>query len=199
MWTPRPILAVLAVVMLAGCYMPNRFEAGMQIRRDGKYAFTYEGELTSLQLLRKLGMGEFDGDADGFREYVAIFERDLRRDSGFQEVSYWRQAAFRARYLHEGDLDRDRSFNFVRLNSRFLGLKNMGDGRVELSGNRLPKAYQDALLEGGFDSRGTFRLWTDARVIDHNADTVEGQGLVLYTWRIESMRQELPRMVLQLG
>jgi len=199
MRTARLILAALALAMLAGCYMPDRFEAGLQIRRDGKYAFTYQGELTSLQLLRRLGMGEFDGDPEAFREYVALFERDLRRDSGFREVSYWRQATYRTRYAHEGDLDRDRSFNFVRLNARFLGIKNLGEGRIELSGSRLPKAYMDALLEGGFDTRGVFRLWTDARVLEHNADAVEGEGLILYTWRIRTMRQAPPRMVLQLG
>ncbi len=199
MRTLRPLLAVLALVVLAGCYMPDRFEAGMQIRRDGAYAFTYEGELTSLQLLRRLGRGEFDGDPEGFRDQVGLFERELRRDSGFREVTYWRQATYRARYVHEGNLERDRSFNFVRLNSRFLGLKNLGEGRVELSGNRLPKAYMDELINGGFDVRGTFRLWTDARVIEHNADSVEGEGLILYTWRIRTMRQKPPRLVLQLG
>ncbi len=199
MRTLRPFLAVLALVALAGCYMPDRFEAGMQIRRDGKYAFTYQGELTSLQLLRRLGRGEFEDDPDAFRHNVGLFERELRRDSGFHEVTYWRQATYRTRYEHQGNLERDRSFNFVRLNSRFLGLKNLGDGRVELSGNRLPKAYMDELINGGFDVRGVFRLWTDARVIEHNADTVEGEGLVLYTWRIRTMRQSPPRLILQLG
>lgn len=192
------LFLVLTLVLLAGCYMPDRFEAGMQLRKDGKYAFTYQGELTSLQLLRRLGQGEFDGEPDAFREALGSYERDLRRDSGFKEVSYWRQATFKTRYTHEGNLNRDRSFNFVRLNSRFLGVNNMGDGRIEIGGNRLPQAYMDALLNGGYDSRGVFRVWTDARVVDHNADKVEGQGLVLYTWRIRTMRQAPPRMVLQI-
>jgi len=57
----------------------------------------------------------------------------------------------------------------------------------------------DELIDGGFDSRGVFRLWTDARILEHNADAVEGEGLTLYTWRIKTMRQTPPRMVLQLG
>jgi len=193
-------LLCLAVLLLAaaGCYMPDRFQAGMQIRNDGRFAFSYEGQLTALYLLQRLGRGDFDDDPEEFRRYVAIYERDLRRDSGFEEVSHLRQATFRTRYAHNGNLRRDRTFNFVRFNSRFFGVKSFEDGRVEISGDRLNRAYMDELIRGGFDTRGVFRLWTDAKVLEHNADAVEGTGLVMYTWNIQTMRDKLPRVVMAL-
>mgnify|MGYP000579936802 FL=1 len=75
----------LACLMLTGCYLPNKFELTMQIAPDGRYATTYDGTLTQLQFLQRIGTGDLVGNQ--IDEYVGIYENDLRRNSGFKEVT----------------------------------------------------------------------------------------------------------------
>ena len=52
--------------------------------------------------------------------------------------------------------------------------------------------------QAGFDVDGVVQLWTDAQVLDHNAQEVQPGSPTLYRWVIRSIDDPLPRMVMNL-
>lgn len=187
-------LCILAVALLAtgSCYFPSDFQADLQIDRQGRYRFTYVGKLTDLSMAQRLAKGELSGEDLATR--IAIAERDLKRDSAFKKIQYEEKARFDVAYQREGDILVDRSFDFVRLNSRFLSLKyDRTTGKVTVEGGRPNEQHADALEQAGLKFNGVLRIWTDAQVQNHNSKKVQPQGrLVVYSWDIESVRQKVP-------
>lgn len=190
----RPLIPLCALLALAGCYLPDNFRVDMQVAADGRYAFVYEGDLTQLQFLQRIGTGELDGER--LAEYVGIYERDLKRDSGFKEIEYLGNARYRVRYEQSGDLTETRQFSFPRRNAKFIGLRVREDGLIELFGDKLPEAHREELLARGFNARGTVRVWAGGEVLTHNAESVTQGNPPLYQWTIRSLRDPTPNLIL---
>lgn len=188
-----PLLAA-AAALLAGCYLPDDFTVDMQMADDGRFAFVYDGALTQLPFLQRIASGELEGER--LAEYVGIYERDLRRDSGFKQVEYESQARYRVRFERAGDLRRSRQFSFPRRNAAFLGLRIREDGLIELFGDKLPKQHRDELIARGFQTRGSLRVWVSGEVLDHNADSVTPGAPPLYSWRFQSPADPTPNLIL---
>ena len=192
----RVSLLIAAVTLLTGCYLPDRFELRLNLQRDGEYAFTYKGDLLAFNFLRKIGAGEASAnDADE----IQVYENDLRRDSGFSEVSYLGQGRYRVDYRRQSNILKRPSFSFVRRNAPFMTVKRTADGVVTIAGDRPNKQYRDELVAKGFNTRGVVRIWTDARVVDHNANQVIEGSPTQYVWDIQSIRQPAPRLTAVLG
>jgi hypothetical protein len=211
-------------VMLSGCYLPNKFDLTMQIASDGRYAAAYEGTLTQLQFLQRIGTGDLVGDQ--IDEYVGIYENDLRRNSGFKEVTYLGKAEYRVKFDKQGSLAREKQFSFPERNGVVLGLRRWtaasAEGYMkkfratnhpafpalaaanfanepnimEVFGDRLPKKMRDDLTANGFWVRGSIRIWTSAKVGYHNAQQVVEGNPTLYVWNIDSMDAQPPEMIL---
>ena len=190
----KRLLAFLPIILLMGCYLPNNFELNMQLSKSGKYAMEYDGTLTHLGFLQRIGRGELN-EAE-VKENVAKFETDLRRDSAFSKVDYEDQARYAVKYSYQGNIHKRKLHSFVQRNGWFMSIRKSKPGVVEIKGNKLPKQYIDELIASGFDSYGTVRVWTDAKVGFHNAQNVVEGDLTLYEWFIESMRDPSPSMVI---
>ena len=185
-----------AAFLLAGCYLPVDFEADINVDEEGHYAVRYKGDIIAVTLLRKISKGEVEGDE--IAKQAAIYRRDLMRDKGFKSVEHVKLARFRAVYERQGDIRADKSFDFVRSNSRFFAIHRRKDGLIEIFGDRPPKKYVDALIERGIDVRGVLRVWTKANVLQTNAPQHRDGSPAIYQWNIQSMREPLPSMILQL-
>ena len=187
-----------AVLLLASsCYVPAKFEADLNIDESGKFAFRYNGNLLAVTLLRKLSFGEVT--KENLAENAAIYERDLARDSGFKKIKHLEGAMYGVEFDRQGDIVKERTFSFVRSNALFLGVKRRKDGLIEVFGSRPPKNLVDALIDYGFDVRGVFRVWTNAKVVSHNAQQSREEGSPkVYQWRIQSMRDTPPSLILEL-
>lgn len=190
----RAVAALALLATLAGCYLPDNFRADLQVAADGRFAFVYEGELTQLQFLQRIGTGELDGER--LADYVGIYERDLKRDSGFQKVEYLGNARYAVRYERQGNLAETRQFSFPRRNAKFLGLRIREDGLIELFGDKLPAEHREELLARGFNARGTVRVWAMGEVLSHNAQSVTQGDPPLYQWTIRSLRDPTPNLIL---
>lgn len=188
----RVCALAIALLVTASCYFPSDFQADLQIDRQGRYRFTYVGKLTDLSMAQRLAKGELQGL--DLQNRVAVAERDLKRDSAFKKIQYEEKARFDVTYQREGDILVDRSFDFVRLNSRFMSLKyDRTTGKVTMEGGRPNEQHAAALEQAGLRFNGVLRVWTDAQVQDHNSPKVRPQGrLVVYTWDIENVRQKVP-------
>ena len=98
-----------------------------------------------------------------------------------------------------GDIRREKTFSFVRSNALFLAVKQRQDGGIEVYGDRPPQRLVDALIERGMDVRGTFRVWTNAKVVRHNAPQAREDGpQPVYQWVVKSLRDPPPSLILQL-
>ena len=184
------LLLILAAI--SGCYFPSDFTADLQIDRQGRYRFTYIGKLTDVSMAQQLGLGRLQGL--GIQKRVEIAERDMRRDSAFKKIQYEENGRFDISYQREGYIISERSFDFVRLNSRFLTLKyNKNAGDITMIGGKPNKSHASQLEEAGLEFNGVLRVWTNAQPTKHNSKDVKPQGkLVVYTWDIKNVRQKVP-------
>jgi len=189
-------LAGLFLLLLGGCYLPADFEVDINIDDQGRYAFRYKGDILALNLLKRISKGDVTAAIND--KGAAVYKRDLARDSGFKKVEYLGRARFRVLFERQGDIRRDKSFNFVRSNSRYLAINLRKDGRVEVVGDRPPKRYVDELIERGFDVRGVLRVWTSTRVVRQNATRTRPGSPALYEWSVKSMRDPSPKIILEL-
>lgn len=220
----RVISAISALCLLASCYLPNKFSLVMQVAPDGRYAVTYDGTLTQLQFLQRLGTGEITEDT--VDHYVAIYESEMRRNSGFQEVSYLGNAEYQVTFEKQGNLAEERQFSFPIRKGVLLGLRRwtpetaagyfqrfeqlnhpalpalMGSGFqqepnvMEIFGDRLPAKVRADLQENGFWTQGTIRIWTSAKVGYHNAASVVEGNPSLYVWEVSSLEDPPPQMIM---
>ena len=186
-----------ALLLLAGCYLPLDFEADINIDAKGRYAVRYKGDIIAVTLLGKISKGKIEGTSE-IKEQAAIYRRDLMRDKSFKKVEHKKFARFGAVYEHQGDIRQEKSFDFVRSNSRFFAIHQRKDGLIEVLGDRPPKNHVDGLIERGIDTRGVLRIWTNAKVVSHNAPQVRQGSPAVYQWTIRTMRDPLPSMILQL-
>jgi len=186
-----------ALLLVSGCYLPMNFEADLNIDKSGKFAFRYKGDIIALTLMRKISFGKVKGDE--IAKQAEIYKRDLARDSGFTKIEHAGFARFRVEFNRQGDIRREKTFSFVRSNALFLAVKRLKDGTVEVFGDRPPKRLVDALIERGMDVRGTFRVWTNANVLRHNAPQSRPDGpQPVYQWVVKSLRDRPPSLILQL-
>ena len=54
----------------------------------------------------------------------------------------------------------------------------------------------DKVKAKGYNIRGVVRIWTNAQVIDHNAEQVIQGNPTQYVWDIQSFEQPTPKMTL---
>lgn len=192
------IAAFLCIILLAtGCYLPVDFQTDINIDNGGNYAFRYKGDMIAVTLLSKISKGKVEGQQE-IKEQAAIYKRDLERDKGFKKVEHKKYARYKVLYEHQGNIHKQKSFDFVRSNARFLAINRRSDGLIEIIGDRPPKKYVDALIERGVDARGVVRVWTNGKVVSHNAHEVRKGSPALYQWNVRSMREPTPSIIMQL-
>lgn len=189
----RSVAALAVLLVLSGCYLPDRFQLNMNIDKSGKYAFIYEGDLLAFNFLRKIGQNEVGPDD---KDEIAVYVQDLERDSGFTSVEYLGQARYAVKYKRQSNILEHPNFSFVRRNGSFMTIKRGEDGLIQVSGDKPNKQYRDELKAKGFQIRGVVRLWTNARVLDHNAQQVIQGNPTQYVWDIQSFDQPTPKLTL---
>ena len=185
-------ILLLATAAISGCYFPSDFTADLQLDREGRYRFTYVGKLTDVSMARRLVRGDLQGI--NLQNRIEIAERDMRRDNSFKEIRYEEKARFNIKYQREGYIVAERSFDFVRLSSRFLTLKyNRNTGEITLIGAKPNEKQANALEKAGIEFNGVLRVWTNAQPDKHNSKKVETRGrLIVYSWNIDNIHQPVP-------
>jgi hypothetical protein len=191
---PRHFVWFAALLLLTGCYLPNDFTADLRITPEGNYRFTYDGKLTYLPLLEKLNQGELSQQESSAQ--VKAVTDDLARDKGFEEISYVDRATFLVRYKRIGNILTEKSFTFVRLNSRLVSLERRPDGTIAIFGDKPNTEDAKRIAASGIVVRGTFRIQTEAEVKVQNATEVIQVTPPVYVWNIEGVEKASPRLVL---
>ncbi len=192
----RRSIFLALLLFIGGCYLPLDFEVDLNIDESGDFTYRYRDDIIAVTLLSKISRGQVKKAE--IPAQAAIYKRDLARDSGFKKIDHVKFARFRVEFDRQGNIRREKTFDFVRSNARFLGMKRRKDGFIEVFGDRPRRRYVNELIERGIDARGILRIWTNAKVLKHNAPEVRPGSPALYQWRINSMRDTLPSLVLEL-
>ena len=191
------VLAAFLATALGGCYLPLRFDAEVKIMRGGYYEMDFDGYLVWVPLYEGLRTGKISPAEE--EEKVARLTVDLTRDTAITGTRYFKLGRFKVRWKKSGDLLRAKSVTFLRRNETFIGIKYVKTtGLITLRGAGFGKSALKRLAAMGLDTEGELRVKTDLPIVEHNATTVTGGEQKILTWKIESLFDPSPKLVLEL-
>jgi len=165
-------LPVVLSAFLGGCYIPIRFDAEIEIHRTGHYDFIFDGYLASVELYKGLREGKISpAEEEKKKEIIRI---DFTRDTSVKEFKYFEKGHFKVNWHRNGDLIRSKSVSFFNSTSEYiLGMRyNKKTRQISISTKSVAKSAKKRLNELGLDWSGKLRIFTDAKVLSHNATTI---------------------------
>ncbi len=197
------VVPVVLSVVLSACYIPIRFDAEIEIHRSGAYDFKFDGYMASIELYKGLKEGKIDAATE--REKAEIIKVDFKRDPSVKEFKYFKQGHFKVNWHRNGDLIKTKSVSFFNSTSEYIiGLRyNKKTRRITMSTKSVKKTAKKQLLDIGLNWTGKVRVFTDAKVVSHNATTVKknkrlGGRFMTYTWDIKNIFTPTSNMVIQI-
>ncbi|NQV83817.1 MAG: hypothetical protein HQ494_08365 [Rhodospirillales bacterium] len=196
-------LPVFLSVFLSGCYMPIRFDAEIEIHRTGSFDMKFDGYLASVELYKGLREGKITPAEE--QKKIAIIKTDFSRDPSVKEFKYFTKGHFKVNWHHNGDLIRSKSVSFFNSTSEYIiGMRyNKKNRQITMSTKSVKKSAKQQLRDIGLDWSGKVRVFTDAKVLSHNATTVAknkrlGGRFMTYTWDIKNIFAPTSNMVIQI-
>ena len=196
-------LSVFLAVLLGGCYMPIRFDAEIEITRGGYYDFKFDGYLAQVQLYQGLKEGKIGPEEE--KKRIELIKTDFSRDPGFKGFKYIKLGHFKIYWERSGDLLKAKSVTFINLSEYILGLRyNSKTGRISMLGKSLSVATKKRLDKIGLGWTGQIRVFTDAKVITHNATRVmdskrKGGKFKIFIWDLKNIFAPTPSLILAAG
>jgi hypothetical protein len=202
LWRLRALFAgVLCAVILAGCFVPDAYEAEIRLTKDGGYGITYIGILTYAPLYGQIVRGKIDDEHA--KENDRMFLEKLKSESFFKEVVGLGRGRYRVRYEREGQFaGAHQMVTFVSRQEPIFRILTTKDANIEVNGSGQGFRYAKSFEEVGITSQGLLRITTDAEVVTHNAQFVRKSatpGFTQYDWRVRSLRDPPPRFVAKLA
>ncbi len=190
-------LAAGLVVVLGGCYMPTRFDAEIEITRQGYYSVIFDGYMASIPLYNDLRQKKISKAEE--KEKVAVIKTDLTRDSSVKEFKYYRKGFFKVHWEKSGDILSTGMVAFLRRNQNFLSLKFVkSSGLITMQGASVTKINGERLTDIGLGMQGQLRVRTNAKVVQHNASRVVERDMKIYVWDIKSVFGPSPKLLIQM-
>ncbi len=190
-------------VFLSGCYIPIRFDAEIELHRTGAFDMKFDGYLAKVELYkgikeRKIGPAEE-------RKQIELIKTDFGRDPSVKEFKYFKQGHFKVNWHRNGDLIRSKSVSFFNSTSEYIiGIRyNKKNRQITMSTKSVKKSAKKQLRDIGLDWSGKVRVFTDAKVLTHNATTVKknkrlGGRFMNYTWDIKNIYAPTSEMIIQI-
>ena len=197
------VLTVFLATVLGGCYLPIRFDAEIEIHRTGHYDFKFDGYLARVEMFKAMKEGKVGPEEE--EKLIEQIRTDFARDSSVKEFKYLKMGHFKVNWHRQGDLIKTKSVSFFNSTSEYmLGIRyNFKTRRISMSGKSLGRDTKKQLDELGLGSRGQIRIFTDAKVISHNATKVKknkrlGGRFKSYIWDIKNIYAPTPSLVIQI-
>lgn len=214
----RASAGLLLAVLLAGCLLtPGKFQSDLVLHKDGRFAFTYVGEVTVVDPMGSLENIPVAGNAPPSPEQQAETERKaaerdakfkamvdaISREKGVRSIRHLGDGTFALDYAIEGRLDHAFLFPFnsdAQVAVPFLMIEPRQDGVVRVKAIGFVGNGGDAVPLGAAVPSprnpkvdGVFTVRTDAEVLSHNDEDGPAAG-GLYEWRIDPLRKDPPTL-----
>ena len=159
--------------------------------------------MASVDLYKGLKEGTISPQEE--KKKIEIIRVDFTRDSSVKEFKYFKLGHFKVNWHRNGDLIRVKSVSFFNSTSQYIiGMRyNKKTRKITISTKSVAKSAKKKLYELGLDWSGQLRVFTDAKVLSHNATTVKknkrlGGRFMTYTWDIKNIFTPTSKMVIQL-
>ena len=193
--------AVVCTIFLSSCFVPERYEAEVRLTKEGAYGVTFIGILTYAPLFGQIARGSIEPEKAAIQ--IRQFKSYLEQDSYFKEVQSLGSGRYQVRYEREGRFaGANQMVNFPsRQYAVFrIGANLRGEVTIVVSGRGY--LYADSFEEVGLGTHGLFRVSTDGKVMEHNAQFIRQApypDLTMYDWRPRSFRENPPKIVVKLS
>lgn len=189
------VLLLLLLLITAGCYIPEQFDAKILINKDGSYNFTYDGTLTNWLVLA----------AAKEKALTAKDEADLKKATSelsqipeFKKVEY--QGKGRYKVLVQKAGKKGEPYHFLSQDLNYISILPKADGTLEVrsfsvSAKDLKELKQiDAKIDGKLmvkPPRGMKVVQTNAQGKPKFFGLIGG-----YTWQVKKS-EDAPFIVLK--
>jgi len=144
-------------------------------------------------------------DAAGEKKQIELITTDFGCDPSVKEFKYFKQGHFKVKWHRNGDLIRSKSVSFFNSTSEYIiGIRyNKKTRQITMSTKSVKNTAKKELRDLGLDWSGKIRLFTDAKVLSHNATSVKknkrlGGRFMTYTWDIKNIFAPTSSMVIQI-
>lgn len=198
-----PALLLFLAVILGGCYIPVRFDAEIEIHRTGHYDFKFDGYLAKVELYKGLKEGTIDREEE--KKLIEIIKNDFARDSRVKEFKYLKMGHFKVSWESKGDLIKTKTVSFFNSTGEYLlGIRyNKKTRRITMAGKSLSSSAKKRIVKLGLGWQGEIRVFTDAKVLSHNATKVQknkrlGGRFKTYIWKIKNVFAPTPSLIIQI-
>jgi len=188
----------IAVVVLASCYLPARFDAEIELDKAGYYSLKFDGYMADVGLYQGLKDGKISREEE--EKKIAVIDRDFARDASTKEFQYYREGHFRVKWERNGDLLKAKTVTFIRRNELILQLKYVeNSGYIVMEGKSITKENRQRIQQMGLNMQGQIRIKTDMPIKSHNATTEKKDPrdprFKWLAWDIASIMSPRPRAV----
>lgn len=195
----RPTLRLLAALVLllplASCYIPDKFKGELRLSRYGDYALAYEGDLIWAPILHDYAGGRITPENE--EEKNNNIYKDLVRDPAIKDIRKAGKGRFHVKYERQGRLGKVQLSSFLRRDTRLISLKSNEDGTIIVDANGVKSGDAQRMAELGITMEGEFRITTDGNVLKHNATEVRSFGAYkVYVWKIENALSATPTLIM---
>jgi hypothetical protein len=189
-----PLLLLLLLPLLSSCYLPNAFEAEIKLMKDGTFTLSFQGELIYYPLVYEIVAKNLPIEMQ--TEKMAVTERDLRRDTNFQEVRSLGRGRFKVRYKHTEKIEGTFLYTFVRRNAEIMAVKLAPTGLLTVGARTLKPDDVRSARQIGITINGTLKVVSDLPIAESNAMETKKEGLATaYLWRLTPETQKSPKIV----
>lgn len=172
-----------AVSLMAGCLVPEKFEASLQFKPDGSYDYEYAGTVVNVD------GGNFSKDGRPSQRNPKDQERmadELQKVPGVTRASHVGNGRYEIRVVEQ--LQPGRRSKTVPV----AVVKKDADGSYLVTGPDLKKSDIAMYRELGIKIEGRIKvlLPSNAKVLMHNAEAAPGWLSKAYTWKVGSFDEK---------
>lgn len=187
------LISIAPLLLLTGCWWPEKFTATLDINSDRTFTFRYEGILAyapAVAELKKSGKLQAGVEND-----LKQAQKELMKEEGFKSCSYKGDGRFQIVYEKSGKVDR--RVDLLGENLRILSLTPTAEG-IEILGMSLKASDRQQLAAIGLSLDGTVQVVSGLKVTEHNAQRSPSLGGLVgcYGWHLTMNDASPPKLVL---
>jgi hypothetical protein len=169
--------AVLSsALLLAGCLLPDKYDAEITLAPDGTFDASLKGEGT--MVMGYLDYQKPNANKAALDKSMAEFEAEVNKDKGYA-IKHKGNARFDVKYQDHGKVPQNVA---AEIFFSFIKIAKTEDGYIVRSATA-PKGDREKLSKAGITSVGTVCIKTDMTVVEHNADSTPWLFSKCYKWK----------------
>jgi hypothetical protein len=186
---------VCSLICLNSCLYPEKFNITINITKDGKYSFIYDGFFIDDSTKDANLKGQSPSEMKNAKE----IEEYLHKIPYFKEIKYVGEGKFKVLYQQEGDANSEMAF--IDKNNKWLSIEPLFPNIIMIIGSDMNGEVVKTSQRLNFAIDGTIVVTTNGKVLGHNAQTAPKLfGFVgSYSWQIKSFSDPRPKMLIQLN